>query len=279
MPGTEFNALNKVTGAAKQQATRVGTWAKNSTWNTENDIGENPFSNIKSLPDLNTKYKEAYGDLPEGDRNDPVDEATRKIKNDQNENVKLLNMYYQLQRYLISKNFIGLLKPLAEEFRFAAKDNDKDKVVALKRDLTEVLKAFKVNNYYNGHEEKPASYLIDLVDYLNVAYTGVLRSSKSKYKALKQEFDGMSGEDKSRVTDLVKNGFNFGDAVKAAVAAPAKAVKAGVEKFKEFKDKSHEPLPDEAQEEVTEEIAKVEDGKPLKTKTIKVRTVAKLKSK
>ena len=298
MPGAEFNALNKVAGGVKQGATRVGNWAKSSVWNTENDMGENPFSNIKSLPDLNTKYKEAYGELPEGDRNDPVDEATRKIKNDQNENVKLLNMYYQLQRFLISKNFIGLLKPLAEEFQFAAKDDDKDKIVALKRELTDVLKAFKINNYYNGHEEKPVSYLIDLVDYLNVAYTGVLKSSRTKYKALKNEFDGMSGEEKARVTDIVKNGFSFGDAVKAVTQAPGKAVKAGVEKFNEFKKKSHEPLPDEGAAEMDADKAEVEKKKPLdsffkvdekagdtymqpkkKTKTVKVKSVAKLKSK
>ena len=249
----EFEGLKKVTGGAKKMASRVQSWAKSSKWNTENEIGENPFSDIKSLVDLNAKYKEVYGKLGEAAK-EPDEAAQTQVANTKNQTVKTINMYYQLQRFAISRNFIELLKPFDEELKFAAKDNDKAKVLALKRELTDILKTFKINNYYNGHNEKDASYLIDLIEYLTTAYKTTMSKSGSAYKKLKKEIAGLDETTKSGVLEAMKNGF-------AAMAEKTSgAVKAGVEKAQAVKANVQAPIPEP---EDLEKAPEPEEKKPL----------------
>jgi len=148
MPGNEFAGLGKVTGTVKQKMSRVQSWAKESRWMTHNEYGENPFTGLKSIVEINTKYREIYATFGSEITEDPQDENIRKLKNAKNLKVKALNMNYHLQRYVVAKNFIELIKPMKKELQAATNDNDTSMIKDISRDLKDMLKTFKLDQFF-----------------------------------------------------------------------------------------------------------------------------------
>jgi hypothetical protein len=112
---SEFEALEKVVGTIKNSgniAKRILNWLESSQWEVPTEFGKNPFAKIKSITQLDEKYKEL------------VEEYARK-------NLRsLLNVFYLQQLILILENITEALELLENEFeklkqlKFRLKIND-----------------------------------------------------------------------------------------------------------------------------------------------------------
>jgi len=98
---SEFEALEKVVGTIKNSgniAKRILNWLESSQWEVPNEFGKNPFAKIKSISQLDEKYKELVEEY-----------ARRNLRS-------LLNVFYLQQLILILENITEALELLENEF-------------------------------------------------------------------------------------------------------------------------------------------------------------------
>lgn len=259
MPGNEFSALEKVTGYANKKMSQVKAWSKNVDWDIANDLGDNPFSGLKTLVDVNKAYKEAVAGLSSADMNDPKDEKTRKMKTSNNASIQALNMNYYLQRNLISKNYVTLIKPFIEQVSQADQMEDSpqktNEMKKLQSEITSMLNEFKVDKKYSGNQQQGSQYMLDLLHYLVDVYSIEYRKANSKYKAAKKKYEELSEEEKGSFKDTMKSVAKFASGLSFAEGV-AKVGKAAIEKGKQIKENIQKPVGEEGktgEEEVKEE--------------------------
>lgn len=105
-----FEGLRKVTGAVTGALSKAQQWIRTANWNsTEN----NPFNGVKTLVDLNNKYREI---------------TLQKV--DDPEQLKRL---YQEQRYLICKNYVKGFQEQMADLNYAAQQYEPTKNATLRK--------------------------------------------------------------------------------------------------------------------------------------------------
>lgn len=181
--GNEFAALEGVVRSTNNQVNKLKSWIKSNNWN---DDTTNPFSQYKTLVDLNNAFKEIRSNADEKD-------------------IQFVILKYREQRVVILQYYVDLFTTQLISMNEAIETGN---YKAIKAEYVAFNKSLKVLKIYDVYPEEKYPKRNALCYQLKKKYTDELKNAKTKLDMAQREF-----KDKEKLDREQKSKNNVNEAV------------------------------------------------------------------